>query len=288
MLRVLSRIAEVRATVAEWRRAGESVGFVPTMGALHVGHISLVEASRRENRRTIVSIFVNPLQFDRKSDLDTYPRTFDTDRAMLDAAGVDAVFAPQAFEMYPEGFATRIDQKGLPDHLCGATRPGHFSGVMTVVAKLFNIVTPDRAYFGRKDYQQVMIVRRMVRDLDMAIDVRPMPIIREADGLAMSSRNRLLLPEHRAVAPNLARILGRAADITGRGRAESDDIRSFVRTEIEKIADARIDYVEIVDPDQLVPRRGHVVPGDVLAIAVFFGAVRLIDNIELARPAGAS
>lgn len=281
MLRVLSRIAEVRATVAEWRRAGESVGFVPTMGALHVGHISLVEASRRENHRTIVSIFVNPLQFDRKSDLDTYPRTFDADCAMLAEAGVDAVFAPQAFEMYPEGYATRIDQKGLPDHLCGATRPGHFSGVMTVVTKLFNIVAADRAYFGKKDYQQVMIVRRMARDLDMALEVRPMPIVREPDGLAMSSRNRLLLTGHRAAAPGLYRSLKAADAAFRRGEIDSDRLRATVRGEIERLPDARIDYVDIVDPDLLAPRRGTIVSGDVLAIAVFFGAVRLIDNIEL-------
>lgn len=280
MLRVLSRIAEVRATVAEWRRAGESLGFVPTMGALHVGHISLVLASRRENRRTIASIFVNPLQFDRKSDLDTYPRTFDADCAMLAEAGVDAVFAPQAFEMYPDGYATRIDQKGLPDHLCGATRPGHFSGVMTVVTKLFNIVAADRAYFGKKDYQQVMIVRRMARDLDMALEVRPMPIVRETDGLAMSSRNRLLLTEHRTAAPGLYRSLKAAESAFRRGEVDSDRLRATVRGEIERIPDARIDYVDIVDPEILAPRRGPIVRGDVLAIAVFFGAVRLIDNIE--------
>jgi pantoate--beta-alanine ligase len=281
MLSPCRTVSELRTAVRDWRAAGDRIGFVPTMGALHEGHASLVAESRRDCRRTIVSIFVNPLQFDRASDLESYPRTLDADRALLAREGADLLFAPPASEVYPEGFCTRVEQTGLADHLCGATRPGHFAGVLTVVLKLLNMTAPDIAYFGQKDYQQVAIVRRMVRDFDLPVEIRSMPIVREADGLAMSSRNRLLTTEHRAGAGGLRRALLAFARRFAAGESDAATLGSALAADLVRIPGARLDYAEIVDPERLAPRRGAARAGDVAAVAVFFGDVRLIDNLVL-------
>ena len=281
MLTRIRKVAELREIGREWVRAGRRVGFVPTMGALHEGHASLVRVAKAECERTVVSIFVNPMQFDRKSDLASYPRSEDADCLLLAEAGADVVFLPEVDEVYPSGYATRVDQVGLPDHLCGASRPGHFTGVMTVVTKLFNMVAPDRAYFGRKDYQQAAIIRRMTADLNLPIDIRVMPIVREADGLAMSSRNRLLKPDHRAAAPGLLASMRRADRRFRSGDASAASLETELKEGLAALPGARVDYARISDPVTLEPRTGAVRPGDVLAVAVFFGEVRLIDNLLL-------
>lgn len=286
MLHVAESIAEIRRHVDGWKRAGETVGFVPTMGALHPGHLSLIAAARAENRRAVCSIFVNPLQFDRKSDLDSYPRTIEADRRMLEGAGTDALFLPTPAIMYPPDFLTRVEQKKLGDHLCGATRPGHFTGVMTVVLKLLNIVGADRAYFGRKDFQQASIIRRMALDFDLRTEIRVMPIIREADGLAMSSRNVLLTPEARRIAPGIHRALADAGAAFASGDRDAHGLKDRLHRAIGALPLARPDYIEIVDPTALSPRDGMALSGDVIAVAVFFGNVRLIDNFVLGEDAG--
>ncbi|NIV75285.1 MAG: pantoate--beta-alanine ligase, partial [Gammaproteobacteria bacterium] len=197
------RVAEMRAVVAEWRKAGISIGLVPTMGALHAGHMALVERARWECDRVIVTLFVNPTQFNERSDLETYPRDEAADAAQLEAAGVDLLFAPALDEMYPLGFATSVSVAGLSDCLCGTARPGHLDGVCTVVSKLFNQAQADLAYFGEKDYQQLLVVRRMAKDLDIATRVVAVPTVREPDGLALSSRNQCLSPAQRRIAPEL-------------------------------------------------------------------------------------
>lgn len=256
------------------------------MGALHEGHVSLVRASLEECDKTIVSVFVNPLQFDRADDLEGYPRTEESDRTLLQDLGVDVIFLPRADRMYPPGFATQVTQSGLTDHLCGAARPGHFDGVLTVVLKLFNAVRPDRAYFGRKDYQQAAAIRRMVHDLDVAVEIRVMPIVREADGLALSSRNARLTEAHRAEAPGIHRALLAAQSRYREGDAAVRSVAAALVEDLGAIPGARIDYADICDPDTLVPRdAGDVVEdGDLLAVAVWFGDIRLIDNLSFEAP----
>ncbi len=283
MMSVVRHTSDVRCLVSDWKGARRKVGFVPTMGALHEGHARLIRESLAECDRTVVSIFVNPLQFEREDDLRSYPKSDGADLALLEELGVHLVYQPRTKDMYPDGFATRVVQEGLTETLCGAARPGHFDGVLTVVLKLFNVVQPDLAWFGQKDYQQVQVVRRMVKDLNVPIEIRMSPTVREGDGLALSSRNRLLTPAQREAAPRIYRALQKCDLAFREGQRNVDALRVQVARELEGIPDARIDYVEISDPQTLSPRRGDAVEGDLLAVAVFLHSVRLIDNLLLGR-----
>ncbi len=279
---VIRRHSDLATLVADWRALSARIGFVPTMGALHEGHASLVRGALDECNRVVVSIFVNPLQFDRKDDLESYPRDEKKDLTFLADLGAHAVFLPTPAEIYPEGHVTRVVQRGLTDRLCGAKRPGHFDGVLTVVLQLLNMVRPDAAYFGLKDYQQVAVIRRMVRDLRVGVEIRALPTLREKDGLAMSSRNALLTPEQRTEAPRI-RAAMLAADAAFRaGEADVAVLVDAARSAIAAVPGARIDYVELVDSDELAPR-AEAREGDLLAVAVFLGPVRLIDNLLLGR-----
>jgi pantoate--beta-alanine ligase len=268
----------MRDLVAGWRRAGLSVGLVPTMGALHAGHLSLVSASRSENDRTVVSIFVNPLQFGPGEDFERYPRDLDKDLAALDGLGAAAVFAPPPDEMYAPGATTRVRVEGLGEVLEGARRPRHFEGVATVVTKLFWVVRPDRAYFGQKDAQQAALVSRLASDLSTGITVRICPIVREPDGLAFSSRNRYLDPRERQAATVLSRSLRRANDAYLAGHRDAAALQRLLLDEISGEVLARPDYAEFVDPDDFRS------PGRLAVLAVRVGATRLIDNHLLGEP----
>jgi pantoate--beta-alanine ligase len=259
------------------RRAGRRVALVPTMGALHEGHLSLVAEARRRAERVVVSIFVNPMQFNRRDDFEKYPRVLDDDAAKCAAAGVDAIYAPSAAAMYPEGYQSAVDVAKLTEPLCGAVRPGHFRGVTTVVTKLFHAVRPDVALFGEKDFQQLAVVRRMTADLDFGIEIVGVPTMREADGLAMSSRNRLLSAAERDAARCVPRALGAAADAVGRGIVRATDVVAAVTAVIAAEPKARLDYAEARDPETLEAVEGVDGP-TLLALAVWVGSVRLIDN----------
>ncbi len=285
-MKVARTIAEIRAAVADARAAGaKRVGLVPTMGALHDGHFSLIDAAGRDCDFVVVSIFVNPTQFGPEEDLDEYPRTLEVDLAACESRGVGAVFAPSVQEVYPKGALATVHVAGLSEVLCGAHRPGHFDGVCTVVAKLFDIVAPDVAYFGAKDYQQAMIIRRMVRDLDMPLRIEVCPTIREADGLAISSRNARLSERGRAEAPALIESLRLAERMVAAGETNAAAITQAMRRLLaEKAPQGKIDYVEIVDPEGL----GSVeeLQGPVVAaLAVRLPSARLIDNLALTPPA---
>jgi pantoate--beta-alanine ligase len=266
-------------TCLKHRMEGRSLGFVPTMGALHAGHLSLVKRARAENDFTVVSIFVNPIQFGPSEDLSSYPRNIEEDIALLRKEEVDLLFLPDDAAMYPEGFSTHVDVEHLSAELCGTFRPGHFRGVATVVAKLFNIVQPVRAYFGLKDFQQTAVVRRMVRDLNMNIDVVLCPTVREHDGLAMSSRNRYLSAAERQAAPVVFRALSAAADGITAGMTAAADLRRTMTAVIsnEPLV-TTIEYASVYDPETLaeIDRIGREV---LLAAAVRIGKTRLIDNI---------
>jgi pantoate--beta-alanine ligase len=250
------------------------------MGYLHKGHLSLVAESKRRTDVTVVSIFVNPTQFGPNEDFKKYPRDLEKDAAYLKAAGVDALFHPEAAEIYPPGYRTYVEVEGLQDRLCGRSRPGHFRGVATVVMKLFDIVAPDRAFFGAKDAQQVLIIRRMAADLDLDVEVVTCPLVREPDGLALSSRNAYLGPAERQAALVLSTSLRWAERAVAAGERDAERIVAGVRAVIEAEPLARIDYVEAVDPETLEPVAG--VRGEVLlALAVFVGPTRLIDNVRL-------
>jgi len=273
-------IAEVRAASRAARRDGRRLGFVPTMGALHAGHISLVRAARQQCDSVAASIFVNPTQFGPKEDFSKYPRTFERDRELLDAEGVDFLFAPSTEEMYPPGATTFVNVEGLSEKLCGRSRPGHFRGVATVVAKLFNIVEPDLAFFGQKDSAQAVIIRRMVRDLAFAVEIVVCPIVREPDGLALSSRNAYLDQRQRKQATVLYRSLMRVKSLADGG--ESDTARLIVAAldVFKEEPEVRLDYFEIVDRDSLDPA-ANTSKGALVAVAAFVGTTRLIDNIVL-------
>ena len=273
-------VEEMKALSRRWREEGKTIGFVPTMGYLHEGHLSLVRRAREENDRVVVSIFVNPTQFGPNEDYNRYPRDLDRDMKLLEPIGVDAVFYPSVEEMYPEGYRTYVEVVGITDKLCGASRPGHFRGVCTVCTKLFNIVMPHRAYFGKKDFQQYVVIKNMVRDLNMDIEIVPMPIVREPDGLAMSSRNTYLSPEERQAATCLYRSLKRAVELFESGERDASKIREEVVRIIEAEPLARIDYVEVVDPETFEPVE-RVEKGTLVALAVFVGPARLIDNVQL-------
>jgi pantoate--beta-alanine ligase len=275
-------IQDLRKRVAAWRKAGESIALVPTMGALHEGHLSLVTLAKSKADRVVVSIFVNPIQFGPREDFGTYPRDEEGDLKKLGNAGVDLVFAPEAAEMYPEGFKTLIKIGDLTEGLCGAARPNHFDGVATVVAKLLMQCGPDIAIFGEKDYQQLLVVKQLARDLNIPVEVIGAPIVREGDGLALSSRNVYLSPEHRKIAPLLHHtISGVAADLAqGRG---CDDAVVAARFKLDA-AGFRVEYVAVRDPDTLKPLSGPVKRARVLA-AAYLGKTRLIDNVPMPPPA---
>ena len=262
------------------RTRGETIGFVPTMGFLHEGHLSLVRESKKRTDKTVVSIFINPLQFGPKEDFLTYPRDPDGDEALLEKAGVDILFRPGDIDMYPEGYRTTVEVTGLQDKLCGRSRPGHFKGVATVVLKLLNIVRPDLAFFGQKDAQQSIILRRMAEDLALDVKLVILPIVREADGLAVSSRNIYLKPEERLSSLVLFKSLEECRRMFAGGAKEASVIRERMLRMISEEPLARVDYVEIVDPRTLDPV--DRIEGEVLvAVAVFIGSTRLIDNTIL-------
>lgn len=259
------------------RRGGKTIGLVPTMGAFHEGHVSLMQRARADNDVVVVSVFVNPIQFGRGEDFDGYPRDLRGDLVQTEQAGVDLVFAPSAEAIYPKGFQTYVDVTEVTKGLCGASRPGHFRGVTTVVAKLFNLIGPHRAYFGQKDYQQSVVVRRLVADLSMALDIVLLPTVREADGLAMSSRNIRLTPPQRRAAPILYASLNHAEARIRGGERNAATIFEDVRAIIETEPLARIDYVAICDPETLRPL-DYIEGPALVALAVRFGETRLIDN----------
>ena len=268
----------MRAWSLERKCEGYSIGFVPTMGALHEGHASLIREAATRNDAAVVSIFVNPTQFAPHEDYGTYPRTFEQDSALCEAAGVDAIYLPGAKDMYPEGYQTYVTVEGLTEHLCGRSRPHFFRGVATVVAKLFAAVLPDRAYFGQKDAQQCAVIKRMARDLDLGVEIIEMPIVREPDGLAMSSRNAYLSPAERQRALCLSRALRSAEAMLEAGERNVKKLLAAVRDEM---AGVDIDYVELMDAETIQPITE--VGGTVLlAVAAKVGETRLIDNIKLA------
>jgi pantoate--beta-alanine ligase len=275
-MKVIHTVAEMRA-----RRAGVTdLGLVPTMGYLHDGHLSLVARAKAESTAVAVSIFVNPIQFGPGEDLSRYPRDVPRDLGLLEAAGADLVFVPDGAEIYPPGFDTRIEVGGVTDVLEGAVRPGHFAGVATVVAKLFNIVQPTRAYFGQKDAQQSVVIRKLVRDLDLPVEVVVAPTVREGDGLALSSRNSYLTPEQRSAAPAIYRALSEARRRFDAGERDGEILRETMRRAIATEPLMQIDYVSVADP--LTLRELASVEGPALAsMAVRLGTTRLIDNLVL-------
>jgi len=276
-MEVIESIKKMQARADELRREGK-LGFVPTMGYLHEGHLSLIRAARKECKYVVVSIFVNPTQFGPSEDYQRYPRDLERDRRLCEKEGVDIIFAPTPEEMYPPGYCTYVEVAGLSDVLCGASRPGHFKGVATVVTKLFNIVKPHVAYFGQKDAQQALIIRRMVEDLNFDIDIRVLPIVREKDGLAMSSRNTYLSQEERRAARVLYKALMHAKSLLDSGVRDAGRLRQEMLNIIEAEPLAKVDYVEIVDYSNLKPLKE--IEGEVLiAVAVWIGNTRLIDNI---------
>ncbi len=276
-MEITGKIDEVRRKVKEWRKQGLSVGLVPTMGYLHEGHKSLIDRAVAENDRVVVSDFVNPIQFGAGEDLATYPRDIEADKRLCGQAGAHLIFHPQPAEMYAPDFSTYVDTQEVSEGLCGKTRPTHFRGVCTVVCKLFHIVMPDRAYFGQKDAQQLAVIRRMVRDLDMDIQIVGCPIIREPDGLAKSSRNTYLNEEERKAALVLSKAVFHGQDMMEKGERDAGTILSSMKKLIEAEPLAKIDYVEMVDADTIAPlakAQGRVLT----AMAVYIGSTRLIDN----------
>ncbi|WP_405321603.1 pantoate--beta-alanine ligase [Frisingicoccus sp.] len=276
-MQIEKRVDDVKAQVKAWRNEGLSVGLVPTMGYLHEGHKSLIDRAVQENDRVVVSIFVNPIQFGPTEDLASYPRDLKADALLCENAGAALVFAPEDGEMYAPDFSTFVDMSGVSDELCGKSRPIHFRGVCTVVNKLFNIVTPDRAYFGEKDAQQLAVIRRMVRDLNMNVTIVGCPIVRESDGLAKSSRNTYLSPEERKAALVLSQAIFAGKALVAAGETDGDRILDSMKAMISAEPLARIDYVEMVKWDTIEVH--HKVDCPVLvAMAVFIGKTRLIDN----------
>ena len=276
-MRVVKSVKEVRDAVKEWKAQGLSVGFVPTMGYLHEGHESLIKKAVKDNDRVVVSIFVNPMQFGPTEDLDKYPRDLERDSKLCENAGANLIFHPEKEEMYFEDFSSYVDINGLSDELCGKSRPIHFRGVCTVVTKLFNIVNPDRAYFGEKDAQQLAIIRRFVRDLNIDIEIIGCPIIREEDGLAKSSRNTYLSKKERQAALILSQSLNLAKDAINSGERNSSVVIDIISNSIKKEPLAKIDYIEIVDSLAMKPVK-TIEKSVLVAIAVYIGKTRLIDN----------
>jgi pantoate--beta-alanine ligase len=281
-VKTVTTIREVR----DWRRDDRgSVGLVPTMGYLHAGHVSLVDAARRENDRVAASLFVNPAQFGPSEDLARYPRDLERDTRLLEAAGCDLLFVPRVEEIYPAGFQTTVDVGAVAAPLEGARRPGHFQGVATVVLKLFGIFQPDRAYFGAKDAQQLAVIKKMVRDLDLTVEIRACPTVREADGLAMSSRNVYLTAEERRAAPVLHRALLAGRDRWAAGERDAEALRQTIRSVLAEEPRVRPDYVSVADPETCQELETLAGPA-LLSLAAFLGKARLIDNIVVGMEPG--
>jgi len=279
-MKICKTIHDMHAACSALRHQGKRLGLVPTMGALHEGHLSLARAAKAQCDVVVVSIFVNPTQFGPNEDFSRYPRTFDRDCELLDKEGVDLIFAPSVDEMYPQGTVTYVTVEGLSDKLCGKSRPGHFRGVTTVVSKLFHIIEPDVAFFGQKDAAQAAIIRRMVRDLNMRVEIAVCPIVRELDALAMSSRNSYLNPQQRQSALVLYRSLMHIQELFGKGERTSAKLIAAAKEVLAGWPSVRLDYFEIVNPDTLDPV-DDVSHGALVAVAAFVGTTRLIDNILL-------
>ncbi|MCX7975145.1 MAG: pantoate--beta-alanine ligase [Candidatus Aminicenantes bacterium] len=279
-MQIVATISEMKAITKKKREEGKRIGFVPTMGYLHECHLSLVRARRQENDVAIVSIFVNPIQFGPNEDFNCYPRDLERDRLLLEKEGVDYLFYPSVQEMYPPDYKTYVEVTELQDGLCGRSRPGHFRGVATVVLKLFNIISPDVAYFGQKDAQQTVIIRQMVRDLNLGIEIKIMPIVRDEDGLALSSRNTYLSLEERKASLAIPRGLQEAAQLIERGIRDCTVIKKRIEEIIKSEPALRIDYVEIVDPENLKPLE-RIDKEALIALAVYCGQTRLIDNLKI-------
>ena len=280
-MKIITKVCQIRQEIQEVRNENKTVGFVPTMGYLHEGHLSLMRAAKEENEIVVASIFVNPTQFGPEEDLDKYPRDLEKDTALAQKAGVDLLFIPTVQEVYPSGFNTYVEVHGdITNKLCGKSRPGHFKGVTTVVSKLFNIVMPDKAYFGQKDAQQVAVIEQMVRDLNHGVEIVVCPIIREADGLALSSRNVYLSEQERKDSLMLSQSLIETEKMIRSGTQDVHQIKGFIREKIGAIKSATIDYIEIVNAKTLEDI--DIINGDVLiAIAVKIGKTRLIDNLKM-------
>lgn len=278
-MKIIRTLAELRATVAGWRRRRLKVGVVPTMGALHEGHLSLVSAALEATDRVIVTLFVNPKQFNNAGDLAAYPKTEKDDARKLKPLGAHVLYAPDPDQIYPPGFATTVSVRGVSEGLCGGARPGHFDGVATVVTKLFTQTSADKAFFGEKDYQQLLVVRRLVRDLDLPTQIVACPTVREADGLAMSSRNLRLTPDQRAVAPQLAAMMREAGESMHAGKPVTEALAAAEKRILEA-GFGTVDYVELRSADDLTPLDRLDRPARLLA-AAWLGDVRLIDNIAV-------
>lgn len=275
-MKIVKRVDEAREVIGKIKVKGKTVGFVPTMGALHKGHISLVERAKNECDFTVMSIFVNPLQFGPNEDFNKYPRPFEKDALLAKEAGVDLLFAPEVEEMVPGEPLAYVDIEKLSNNLCGLSRPGHFRGVCTIVSKLFNILTPDKAYFGKKDIQQLIIIKKMVYDLNFNVEIIPCPIVRELDGLAMSSRNSYLSESERKDALILSKAIKRGASLYKNGETFADNIIKEIKYMIKEVPTSRIDYVKIVDEKMNDVK--IIKDSDILALAVYIGKTRLIDN----------
>ena len=279
-MKVVTTVKEVRELVKGWKKEGQSVGFVPTMGYLHEGHGSLISAARKDNDKVVVSIFVNPMQFGPTEDLESYPRDLEKDSAYCESLGADLIFHPEASEMYTDGFSSFVDMSVLTEELCGLSRPVHFRGVCTVVNKLFNIVQPDRAYFGQKDAQQLAVIKHMVEDLNMDVTVIGCPIVREEDGLAKSSRNTYLSPEERKAALVLSKTIFMGQKLVEEGMTDAKKLVALMKENIEKEPLAKIDYVKAVDG--LTMQQVDTLKSlGLVAMAVYIGKTRLIDNFMI-------
>ena len=279
-MKVVGTIKEVRELVKEWKKNGETVGFVPTMGYLHEGHGSLITKARENNDKVVVSIFVNPMQFGPTEDLDSYPRDLEKDSKFCESLGADLIFHPEPEEMYHDDFSSYVDMSVLTEELCGLSRPVHFRGVCTVVTKLFNIVQPDNAYFGQKDAQQLAIIKHMVQDLNMDINVVGWPLVREEDGLANSSRNTYLSPEERKAALILSKTVKLAKELIDAGEKDADVVVAKMKENIETEPMAKIDYVKAVNGLTMQQQKEIKAPM-LIAMAVYIGKTRLIDNMIL-------
>jgi pantoate--beta-alanine ligase len=275
---IIRSISEMKTVIRQLKDQHKSIGFVPTMGWLHEGHLSLIRAARKENQIVVISVFVNPMQFGPQEDYNEYPRDLKYDTQAAQNEGVDYIFYPAVKEMYPEGFQTKVIVTKLKNYLCGISRPTHFDGVTTVLTKLFNIVEPDNVYFGLKDAQQSLIVNRMIQDLNFPIKMHTLPIVREPDGLAMSSRNKNFTPEERKSALSLYRALMHADKMIKNGETDPNKIKTAIHDIIASQPFTKIDYIEIVNYNDLEPIK-KIGPNTMIALAVWVGKVRLIDNI---------
>lgn len=276
-MKVVETISEIRKQIKDWRKQGYSIGFVPTMGYLHEGHLSLVQKALEQNDKAVVSIFVNPMQFSPSEDLESYPRDFNRDKELLEKTGANLIFYPGAEKLYEDDFCTYVDMNRVSKELCGKSRPVHFRGVCTIVTKLFHIITPDKAYFGQKDAQQLAVIKRMVRDLNMDIEIVGCPIVREKDGLAKSSRNTYLSEEERRAALILSKAIFLGEQLVKQGERKASILKEKMKELIESEPLANIDYIEVVDANSI--EKVEQLSGSVLtAIAVYIGRTRLIDN----------